>query len=262
MKFTIVTPSYQQGLYLERTIQSVLSQVGPTVEVEYFILDNCSTDSTLEILKKYENYSNSQLKIKVIVASDRGQADAINQGWELGTGDVFAWLNADDVYLEGALSRVVESFKANPKVDAIYGEALYLDHNDRVIKPVTNIRDYSKQALRTHDFITQPATFLRRSVVRQTGQLSLNYRYAFDWDYWIRVSENYELVRVGAVLAGYRVTGENLTSTGRGKRLQEMLGIVWRYGGVRGLIQFGERLVKKYAAGQIELPSVRASEAP
>jgi glycosyltransferase involved in cell wall biosynthesis len=252
MKFTIVTPSYQQGLYLERTIQSVLNQVGPNVEVEYFILDNCSTDSTVEVLKKYEYHAS----IHIIRSLDRGQADAINSGWGLGTGDIFAWLNADDIYLNHALESVEQHFTSNPDIHAIYGEAVYLDADDCILKPVTNIRDYSKWALRTHDFITQPATFLRRSVIQDTGELSLKYRYGFDWDYWIRVSERYDFVRVKEVLAGYRVTGENLTTTGKGKRFREMLRIVWRYGALLGLFCFGLRLARKYAMGKIEMPTI------
>ena len=123
MKFTIVTPSYQQGLYLERTIESVLNQCCETVELEYFILDNCSTDETIEVLKKYENHS----QIKIITASDLGQANAINRGWALGTGDIFAWLNADDIYLDGTLESVAEYFRSEPQVNVIYGEAVYID---------------------------------------------------------------------------------------------------------------------------------------
>lgn len=256
MKFTIVTPSYQQGAYLERTIQSVLQQESSRVELEYFILDNCSTDQTVEVLEKYKNHP----LIQVIRSPDRGQADAINQGWKRGTGEIFAWLNADDVYLEGALESIAKFFQTQPQAKAIYGEALYLDQYDRVLKPVTNIRNYSKRALRTHDFITQPATFLRRSVVEQVGELSLQYRYGFDWDYWIRVSEHVDFVRISDRLAGYRVTGENLTTTGKGKRFREMLRIVWRYGGGFGLCRFGFRLMRKYGSGKMELPQTPSIE--
>ncbi len=255
MKFTIVTPSYQQGSYLERTIESVLKQCCETVDLEYFILDNRSTDETVNILKKYEGHS----QIKIIRSADLGQADAINQGWALGTGDIFAWLNADDIYLDQTLELVAEYFRSQPHVNVIYGEAVYIDKFDTVLKPVTNIRDYSKEALRTHDFITQPATFLRREVVLKTGKLSLLYRYGFDWDYWIRVSDYYDFVRVNHVFAGYRVTGENLTTTGKGRRFREMIRIVWCYGGLLRLLQFGLRLMVKYAIGKPEIPIVTRS---
>lgn len=253
MKFTIVTPSYQQGAFLARTIESVLMQAGPTVDLEYFILDNCSEDGTEEILARYVNHE----KITVIRSPDHGQADAINRGWAMGTGEVFAWLNADDVYLPNALKTVANYFETRSNIDAIYGEAIYIDAQGQVLKPVTNIRNYSKSRLKTHDFITQPATFLRREVMETTGQLSQSDRYVFDWDYWIRVSMHYKFVRVNERLAGYRVTGENLTSTGKGKRFREMLNLVWRYGRIVGVVQFGLRLIQKKLVQQVEMPAVK-----
>ena len=252
MKFTIVTPSYQQGAYLARTIESVLMQAGPTVDLEYFILDNCSEDGTQEILDHYAHLPT----ITIIRSPDQGQADAINRGWVLGTGEIFAWLNADDVYLPNALKTVASYFETRSDLNVIYGEAIYIDAQDRVLKSVTNIRNYSKSQLQIHDFITQPATFLRREVIKTTGQLAQTIRYVFDWDYWIRVSMRYEFVRVNEQLAGYRVTGQNLTSTGKGKRFREMLNLVWRYGGLVGMLQFGLRLVRKKLAQQVEMPEV------
>ena len=253
MKFTIVTPSYQQGAYLARTIESVLTQVGPTVDLEYFILDNCSEDGTEAVLERYVNHE----KITIIRSRDQGQADAINRGWAMGTGEIFAWLNADDIYLPNALKTVANYFETRSDLDALYGEAIYIDAQDQVLKPVTNIRNYFKSQLKIHDFITQPATFLRRDVIKTTGKLSQNDRYVFDWDYWIRVSIRYEFVRVNERLAGYRVTGQNLTSTGKGKRFREMLNLVWRYGGMVGILRFGLRLMRKKLAQQVEMPAVK-----
>ena len=253
MKFTIVTPSYQQGDYLARTIESVLIQAGPTVELEYFILDNCSEDGTQVVLDHYAHRSN----ITIIRSPDQGQADAINRGWALGTGDIFAWLNADDVYLPNALKTVANYFETRSDLNALYGEAIYIDAQDQVLKPVTNIRNYSKSQLKIHEFITQPATFLRRDVVETTGQLAQHVRYVFDWDYWIRVSKCYEFVRVSEPLAGYRVTGQNLTSTGKGKRFREMLNLVWHYGGIVGMLQFGLRILRKRLARQVEMPAIK-----
>jgi glycosyltransferase involved in cell wall biosynthesis len=247
MKFTIVTPSYNTGKYIERTIESVLNQSG--IELEYFVIDNKSTDGTSDVLSQYGD------RIHVQQYSDRGQYDAINRGWSQGTGDVFAWLNADDVYLPNALNQVADYFTQHPEVMAVYGEAVYIDRNDQVLKPVTNIRDYSRQRLLSHDFITQPATFLRREVVEATGELQA-YRYAFDWDYWIRVSEQFEFVRLPDRLAGYRITGDNLTTTGGGKRFKEMLLLVWSYGGIYHISKLILRLLGKYIQRQIEIPVV------
>ncbi len=249
MKFTIVTPSYNTGQYIERTIESVLSQTG--IELEYFVIDNESTDGTGEVLSQYTD------RIQVEKYRDRGQYDAINRGWKKGTGDVFAWLNADDVYLPGALKRVADYFIQHPEVMAVYGEAVYIDRNDQILKPVTNIRDYSRDRLLSHDFITQPATFLRREVVEATGELR-DYRYAFDWDYWIRVSDRFEFVRLSDRLAGYRITGGNLTTTGSDKRFKEILAVVWKYGGIYHMARLILRLLDKYTKRQIEIPTLEA----
>ena len=154
---------------------------------------------------------------------------------------------------------MTEHFRSQPHVNVIYGEAVYIDKFDAVLKPVTNIRDYSKEALRTHDFVTQPATFLRREVVLRTGELSLAYRCGFDWEYWIRVSDYYDFVRVNHIFAGYRVMGENLTTTGKDRRFREMIRIVWCYGKLAGLLRFGYRLMVKYAIDKLEIPIVARS---
>ena len=174
----------------------------------------------------------------------------------MATGDIVAWLNADDIYLPNALRTVATYFEARSDLHVLYGEAIYIDNQDRVLKPVTNIHDYSRSRLKTHDFVTQPATFLRREVMEQTGALSRQYRYVFDWDYWIRVSAHYDFIRVSDRLAGYRVTGENLTTTGHDKRFREMVTLVWHYGGIFGVVRFGLRLVEKRLKKQIEVPEV------
>ncbi len=252
MKFTIVTPSFNQGDYIQRTIESVLSQVKNNLEVEYFIFDNLSTDNTCKILEKFSSLPS----VNIIQTQDLGQYDAINKGWLKGTGEIYAWLNADDVYLESSLVEVAKYFEQNPDVMAVYGEAVYLNSEDQVLKPVTNIRDYSKKRLLSHDFITQPATFIRREVFEKVGLLSGQYRYIFDWEYWIRISKYYDFVRIPCLIAGYRITGTNLTSTGKSKRLREMLVLVWTYGGIFNLIAFVQRLLRKYLSGFSEIPLI------
>lgn len=252
MKFTIVTPSYNKGAYLQRTIESVLQQRCPGVELDYWIVDNFSTDETIAVLEHYQNHP----ELTILRYRDRGQADAINSGWQRGTGEIYAWLNADDIYLEHAIAQVAQYFQQHPQVMAIYGEAIYIDPQDQPLKPVTNIRDYSRQRLLSHDFITQPATFIRREVFEQVGLLSLDYRYGFDWDYWLRISQRWEFVRVPFQLAGYRITGDNLTTTGGGKRFREMLTIVWRHGGLLALLRFLGRLVRKYLTQSPEIPTL------
>jgi glycosyltransferase involved in cell wall biosynthesis len=253
MKFTIVTPSYNQVAFIPKTISSVLLQQRSGINVEYIIRDSCSTDGTQEILSSYKE----NLNIKVVVTKDKGQADAINQGWYEGDGEILGWLNSDDIYCENALQYVSDFFEMHPEVMAVYGEAIYIDESDNILQSVTNIRNYSRKLLLNHDFITQPATFIRREVFEQVGPLSTSYRYIFDWEYWIRISRSYDFVRLPVTLAGYRITGNNLTTQGGKQRLKEMLHLVWHSGGPINLIRFLLRLGKKYLLEGPEIPKTK-----
>ena len=113
-KISIVTPSYNQAEFLERTILSVLNQDYPNLE--YIIIDGGSTDGSVEIIKKYEKYLAYWVSEK-----DKGQSDAINKGFQKSTGDILAWLNSDDTYLSGTLFKVVKAFQENPNADLIFG---------------------------------------------------------------------------------------------------------------------------------------------
>src|SRR5688572_5872367 len=123
-KITVVTPSYNQGRFLERAIRSVLSQNYP--HLEYFVFDAGSTDKSVAILKKYGKrlaYWTSE--------TDRGQSDAISKGWSMATGDVLAWLNSDDFYYPGALHEVARMFNADPKLKMVCGSVALVDENER-----------------------------------------------------------------------------------------------------------------------------------
>jgi glycosyltransferase involved in cell wall biosynthesis len=253
MKFTIVTPSYNKGKYIERTISSVLKQQQFGIDLEYLVIDNFSTDETNFILDKY---TNSDPALSIIQQRDKGQFDAINQGWLKGNGDILSWLNADDIYLDNVLIKIEKFFNAHPTVMAVYGEAIYIDQNDQLIGSVTNIRNYNQKHLLSHDFLTQPAVFIRREVFDRVGLLSPRYRYVFDWEYWINISKIYNFVRIPDLIAGYRITGDNLTTTGKYRRLREMLDLTWRYGGLINLLYFLGRLFNKYSFEGAEIPKI------
>ena len=109
---SVITPSFNQGRFIEETIESVLSQDYPNVE--YLIIDGGSTDNTLETLRRYED------KLSWICEPDKGQADAINKGFRKAQGDILCWLNSDDTYEAGAISKAVESLLENPDVKKAY----------------------------------------------------------------------------------------------------------------------------------------------
>ena len=125
---SIVTPSYNQGPYIEATIQSVVSQDYP--HLEYIVIDGGSQDNTVAILKRYAE------RLCWISEPDHGQADAINKGFRIAHGEILAWLNSDDTYLPGAVCQVVEYFQRHPDVSMVYGEGQHVDAEGHISLPI------------------------------------------------------------------------------------------------------------------------------
>lgn len=126
MKISIVIPSYNQVRFIERTINSIL--LNSTSNIEVIIIDGGSTDGTLEIIKRYEKVISYWIS-----ESDNGQADALNKGFKIATGDIVGWLNSDDMYCEGVIDDVVKTFQINPLCEVVYGGILVIDENDKII---------------------------------------------------------------------------------------------------------------------------------
>ena len=122
-KISIVTPSFNQARYLRRTIESVLSQ---SVDLEYIIVDGCSSDGSIEILNDYRD------RARIIVEKDKGQADAIAKGFSMASGQILAWLNSDDMYVPGALEKVIHAFEKG--FEFIYGNLSIIDEHDRPLR--------------------------------------------------------------------------------------------------------------------------------
>jgi len=177
---SIVTPSYNQGAYLEAAVQSVLAQDYPCVE--YLIVDGDSTDGSLEIIRRYAD----RLTWWVSEA-DSGQAEAINKGLAQARGEIVAWLNSDDLYLPGAISDAVSLLETRSDLGMVFGDAVTIDAQGMPLKSLT-FGDWGLKELARFRIICQPAVFLRREAVEQAGLLDPDFNYMLDHHLWLRVA--------------------------------------------------------------------------
>ena len=181
-KVSIVTPSFNQGQFLEETILSVLSQGYPALE--YIIIDGGSADNSAEIIRKH------QKSLAYWVSEpDRGQSHAINKGMERASGEVIAWLNSDDTYTEGAIFRAVEALQTHAEVGMVYSDYDVRYETTGEIKRMTSrLKDcHSIFCDVSVCPIPQPTVFLRRSVWDEVGPLNESLHLAMDYDLWVRV---------------------------------------------------------------------------
>ncbi len=201
MKISIITPSYNQGRFLTDCIGSVLSQTG--VEVEHIVIDAGSTDETLEVLKKHPH-------LKWISEPDRGMSDGINKGFQMATGDFLMWLNCDDFLMPGALSRVVDCLEADPGIDVLHGDCIFVREDST---PIRRKRDHSADGftlLFAGCFIPSTSTFLKRSIIVAGELLNTDYKVCMDWDYYLRLlRRGYRFHYLPEALAGFRWHGDN-----------------------------------------------------
>lgn len=180
-KISIITPSYNQGQFLEKTILSILNQGYPNLE--YIIIDGGSTDNSVDIIRKYEK------RIDYWVSEqDGGQSNAINKGFHIAKGEIINWINSDDLLLPGAIKKIVEAFQSNQEFDFIYGNHIFIDKDGKLITLVKNINFDFKIMLYSGNYICQPAAFFKKSLLDRHGYLDESFQVIMDSELYTRFS--------------------------------------------------------------------------
>lgn len=219
---SIVTPSYQQGGFLARTLESVAMQ---DCALEHIVMDGGSTDGTLEILERWRD------RITFTSARDGGQTAAINAGLSIARGEILGYLNSDDVYYPGAIASAVAAFESDPSIDVVYGDADHIDGADRVIGAYPT-EEWSLERLRLVCFLCQPAVFFRRSVIERFGAFDENLHYCMDYEYWLRLAlRGARFAHIPVKLAGSRLHGDAKTFRSQKQAHVEILDMLKRHVG-------------------------------
>ncbi len=197
---SIITPSYNQAAYLEQTILSVLNQDYPSLE--YIVIDGASSDGSAEIIRKHEGRFAYWVSEK-----DRGQADAINKGFAHANGDIIAWLNSDDYYLQGTVRAAVKAFDENPDVALAYGNMLAVDEHGETINTLT-YQPLSFEDLLCFQIIGQPAVFMRRSALQKTKGVDLDFHFLLDHLLWIQIAKHGKILHIDQTWSAARYHAE------------------------------------------------------
>ena len=213
---SVVTPTYNQADFLRDTLESVLTQDYP--HIEHQVIDDGSTDSTPQILAEYSD------RIAVERHENRGQTPTINKGWERAQGEILTWLNSDDTFLPGAVSKGVDYLQQHPDVDIVFGDTLFTQPDGSPIersKPRAEF-DYRNFVLQCENPIAQPSAFIRRSVIDDIGLLDPQYYYFMDWDYWLRAGIRHSIAYTPELWSTYRLHENSKTVAQANKAAPEL----------------------------------------
>ena len=196
---TIVTPSFNQAEFLEQTLHSVLAQ--DYHPVEYFVVDGGSTDGSQEIIERYRK------RLSWCVSEpDAGQGDAINKGLSRAGGEIVAWINSDDVYLPGAISRAAAALQESPQLGMVFSDAVTINGRGNLLN-ILQFGDWGLNELVSFRIICQPAVFMRRSVLERAGFLDPSYHYLLDHHLWVRIARIAPIRHINSQIPGAHSLG-------------------------------------------------------
>lgn len=222
MRVSVITPSFNQARFLPDTLASVGEQDHD--DIEHIVIDGGSTDGSVEVIQAHAD----QLAFWVS-EPDEGQTDALCRGFDRATGEIFCWLNSDDLFEPWTLREVVDFFESHPHVDFIYGDGTWISEDGTVLKPKREHSFARFVFLHDHNFILQPSAFWRRSLYERVGGLDRSFNLAMDADLWARFAEITKPVHVARPWSRMRSYPEQKNTALRGASLEEMERIRSRY---------------------------------
>lgn len=223
---SIITPSYNQGKFIRETIDSVLGQ--KYSNIEYIVIDGKSTDETVDVLKSYGE------RIKWVSEKDSGQMDALNKGLKMVKGDIIAFINSDDYYFLDTIEKVVKIFNKYPEIEIVSGDYVIINTEGKKMltqSPVVYWKRFlrgihSFNTLCVANYINQPSTFWRRSVLDKVGFFNESLHYVFDYEYWLRaLSKGISIKMVNDKFCCYRIHDQSKGGSQYRKRAKEELDV-------------------------------------
>ncbi len=220
---SIIVPTLNQSRFIAQTLDSIIAQRWPRTEI--IVVDGGSTDGTHEVVRSFGNEI-----AHFISEPDRGQADAINKGFRLATGDLLAWLNSDDFYLPGTVEKIAPLLGDGSELRLAYG-------GTRALADATgSMTDwpappFSREDLQTRALIYQPSAFWTRVLWERTGELDVAQHFTLDWDWFLRASAHCDFQRIEQPLSVYRFHEGHKTGSGNPKRAAEICAFVEKHAG-------------------------------
>jgi len=223
---SIITPSFNQGQFLEQTMYSVFKQDYPNIE--YIVIDGGSTDQSLNIILQYAD------RLTYWVSEpDCGQANGINKGLHQAKGEIIGWLNSDDVLLPDTISRVIRQFEENPEIDVIYGRLERIDSEGEHIPTPKLPKDhlvFNKKLIIGECIVNQPGSFWRRGIMERVGHLNEELHFALDYEYWIRMAlAGANFKRIAEPVARFRISSKSKTVNQTAEMAKEQLRVLEFY---------------------------------